>query len=259
MNADVIGPDRNRVDFYSVSITVEDTTMINSRENPNKRLSLKRATKQEVSRYLYEVYSDVGGLLGTLDGTARQRVTSDNMAKLERIFNAEDAAEACYSDLIRELDAEAESGIFLAYPDSPKKHLRRVCDEPGVSGTLAAKICTIAPILFSDEAAQGDESLVLAWVSLYARHDRAHVDATISEIIMSHILDNVDAARDMSTAIRALQYPFHENIVRSRCELPRLLKDRDVQDLMIMVSELAKRSGQQQVRHDAIRDKMELN
>ena len=63
------------------------------------------------------------------------------------------------------------------------------------------------------------------------------------EIIMGHLMDDADAARDMSTAIRALQYAFHEDVVRRRCDLPRLMDDRDERDLVIMVSEMAKRSG----------------
>jgi len=47
----------------------------------------------------------------------------------------------------------------------------------------------------------------------------------------------------MSNAMRALQYSYHEDIVRRRCDLPRILDDRDSRDLSIMVAELAKRSG----------------
>ncbi len=69
---------------------------------------------------------------------------------------------------------------------------------------------------------------------------------------MSHLLDDADAARDMSNAIRALQYAFHEDIVRRRCELPRLLDDRDERDLVIMVSEMARRSGSYEDRTNEI-------
>lgn len=233
--------------------------MNDSTKNPGKRLSLEDAAKRQVAKYLYEVYSHDSGLLGDLDRQTQQRVTAENMAKLELVFDAEDAAEACYSDLIRELDAEAQSGIFLARPDSPRQHLRQVCDEPGVSGQLWDAIDTVAPLLFAEEAVEEDDNHALVWVTIFARHDRAHVDATISEIIMSHVLDNAAAARDMSNAIRSLQYSFHENIVRSRCDLPRLLRDRDMRDLMVMVAELTRRSGHYEKRKAAIRDKAELN
>jgi hypothetical protein len=65
----------------------------------------------------------------------------------------------------------------------------------------------------------------------------------VSEIIMSHLMDDANAARDMTNAIRALQYSFHEDVVRRRCDLPRILDDRDERDLLIMVTDMARRSG----------------
>ena len=120
--------------------------------------------------------------------------------------------------------------------------------EPGVSGELYKEIDTIAPIVFPDETAHSAEDLDLVWVTVEARHDRAHVDARVSEIIMSHLLDDAEAAADMSSAIRALQYAFHEDVVRRRTDMPRLMDDRDERDLGIMVSELAKRSGSYEER-----------
>ncbi len=76
---------------------------------------------------------------------------------------------------------------------------------------------------------------------------------------MSHILDDANAARDMTNAIRALQYAFHEDVVRRRCDLPRLIDDRDERDLVIMVSELAKRSGSYEDRNAQIRQHAELS
>ena len=181
------------------------------------------------------------------------------MAKLALVFEAKDPAEACYSDIIRELDAEAASGIYLASPNALARHLQRVIDEPGVSGELHRTIEKIAPVVFGDEAAHSASDFDLVWVSIEARHERAHVDATVSEIIMSHILDSADTASDMSNAIRALQYSFHEDEIRQRCGLPRLLDDRDAHDLMIMVTELAKRSSHYEDRKATIRGRMEID
>jgi hypothetical protein len=72
-------------------------------------------------------------------------------------------------------------------------------------------------------------------------------------------MDDANAARDMTNAMRALQYSFHENVVRSRCELPRLIDDRDERDLVIMITELAKRSGSYEDRSDRIRRKAEAS
>ncbi len=217
------------------------------------RFSIAQAARAQIATYLYEVYANDSGLLSNLDRWTQRRITEENMAKLALVFESDDPAEACYRDLIRELDTEAETGIYLARRGSPARHLKRVVDEPGVSGELYKEIDTIAPIAFADETAHSTEDLDLVWVTIEARHDRAHVDAAVSEIMMGHLMDDADAARDMSNAIRALQYAFHEDVVRRRCELPRLLDDRDERDLVIMVSEMAKRSGSYEERAEEIR------
>lgn len=217
------------------------------------RFSLADAARARVATYLYEVYASDEGLLGDLDRWSQRRITDENMAKLALVFESPDPAESCYRDLIRELDTEAQTGIYLACADAAERHLQRVMGEPGVSGDLHLAIGAIAPTLFADEAAHSAQDLDVVWVTIRARHDRAHVDATVSEIIMSHLLDDANAARDMSNAIRALQYSFHENVVRRRCELPRILDDRDERDLVIMVTELAKRGGSYESRAAEIR------
>jgi len=216
------------------------------------RFSIADAARARVATYLYQVYASDDGLLGDLDRWTQRRITEENMAKLALVFESDDPAEACYRDLIREIDTEAETGIFLARHDAPSRHLQRVVDEPGVSGELHREIEAIAPVIFADEAAHSAEDLDLVWVTVQACHDRAHVDAMVSEIIMSHLMDDADAARDMSNAMRALQYSFHEDVVRRRCDLPRFIDDRDERDLMIMVTELAKRSGSYEDRIAAI-------
>jgi hypothetical protein len=205
-----------------------------------------------VATYLYQVYANDDGLLGDLDRWTQRRITEENMAKLALVFESDDPAEACYRDLIRELDTEAETGIYLARKDSRERHLQRVVDEPGVSGDLHLAIDAIAPTIFPDETAHSNDDLDVVQVTIQARHDRAHVDATVSEIIMSHLLDDMNAARDMSNAIRALQYSFHEDVVRRRCELPRILDDRDERDLVIMVTELVRRGGSYESRVNEI-------
>jgi len=207
------------------------------------KFSIADAARARIATYLYQVYANDDGLLGDLDRWTQRRITEENMAKLALVFESDDPAEACYRDLIRELDNEAESGIYLARADAVERHLRRVTDEPGVSGDLRAGIDAIAPVVFADEVAHSSKDLDLVWITIQARHDRAHVDARVSEIIMSHLLDDANAARDMTNAIRALQYSFHEDVVRRRCDLPRIIDDRDERDLLIMVTELAQRSG----------------
>lgn len=221
------------------------------------RFSIADAARARVATYLYEVYASDDGLLGDLDRWTQRRITEENMAKLSLIFESDDPAEACYKDLIRELDTEAETGIYLARSDATERHLRRVVDEPGVSGDLHGAIEAIAPTVFADEVAHSADDLDLVWITIQAHHDRAHVDAMVSEIIMSHLMDDANAARDMTNAIRALQYSFHEDVVRRRCDLPRILDDRDERDLMIMVTEMAQRSGSYEDRIAEILERAE--
>ena len=217
------------------------------------RYSLPDAIRARVSAYLGQVYVEDEGLLGNLDRWTQRRITGENLAKLELVLKSDDPAEACYRDLIREIDTEAETGIYLVQSDSTRRHLHRLLDEPGVSGEMHAEVDAIASSVFADETEQSANDLNRVWLTIHATHDRAHVDATVSEIIMSFFLDDADTVRDMSNAMRALQYSFHEDIVRRRCDLPPVLDDRDSRDLLIMVNELEKRSGSYRARVADIR------
>jgi len=60
---------------------------------------------------------------------------------------------------------------------------------------------------------------------------------------MRFMLNSAQATDDMTNALRALMYSFHEDTVRRICDLPSLLDERESRDLIIMVFELEKRSG----------------
>jgi len=198
------------------------------------RFSLADAIRSRVSTCLYQAYCEDDGLLNDLDRWTQQRVTDKNLTKLALVLDSDDPTEACYQDLIREIDAEAETGIYLVRSDSPLRHLRRLIDEPGVSGEMCLHI---------SETTNSTDDLDQVWTSIRTGHNRAHVDATVSEIIMSFLLDDGDAARDMGNAMRALHYSFHEDVVRRRSNLPLLISDQDSRELRIMVTELANRNG----------------
>ncbi len=59
---------------------------------------------------------------------------------------------------------------------------------------------------------------------------------------MRFMLDSAEVTDDMTNALRALLYSFHEDTVRRICDLPSLLDERESRDLVIMVFELEKRS-----------------
>lgn len=222
-------------------------------------LSLSNAIQSRISTFLYDVYATDDGLLGDLDRWTQRRVTDENMAKLALVLQSDDPAEACYRDLIREIDSEAENGIFLVGADAAAGHLRQLAEDPGVSGKLRHEMARIAPVIYPDEAIRSRHNLDLVWITVKACHDRAHVDAMVSEIIMSCFLDDADHARDMAEALRALQYSYHEDFVRRRCNLQTIIDEREHRELTLMVTELARRSGNYRKRANAIRQSAETH
>jgi len=231
--------------------------MNSSTSTTHTQFSVADAARAQVATYLYELFANDEGLLSGLDRWTQRRITDENMAKLTLVFESDDPAENTYRDLIREISTEAESGIYLANADSPIRHLSRIVGEPGVSGRLSGHIEAIAQSMFPEELAHSTEDLDLVWITIQARHDRAHVDARISEIIISHIMGDADMARDMCNALRSLQYAFHENVARRCSNLNLHTDDRDERDLMIMVGELEKRSGSYANRVAAINSRVE--
>ena len=230
---------------------------MNIRRNGTTRsFTIADAAQARVTEYLDEALAG-GSLLGDLNPWTQRLIRNEMMAKVALVFEAEDPAESCYRDLIREIDTEAELGIYMARQGSPARHLARVVEDRGVSGQLYQEIDAIAPVVFADEVVHSADDLDLVWVTIEARHDRAHLDATVSEIIMSHLLDDTQAARDMTNAMRSLLYAFHEDIVRRRCELPPVLDARERRDVEIMVGEFVARSGNYDSRIDEIRHRAE--
>lgn len=252
-NDERFGPDRLQGVVYSDRKYTEETTMNEVNRKKINSFSLLDVTRARIAAFLYKAYSDSEGLLGGLDCWTQRRITEENLAKLALVLDADDPVEACYRDLIREIDNEAETGIYLARSGARSRHLQRVMDEPGVSGELHRELQTIAPNMFADEVARSTDELDLVWITIRACHDRAHVDASVSEIIMAFLVDDRQSVRDMSNAMRALHYAYHEDAVRRRCDLPPLTSDTESRELVIMVTELADRSGSYEKRVTEIR------
>lgn len=210
----------------------------------------RRETRIEdtVNEYLADRFSSKDSHMARLDRWSQHRITVENQAKLALVLESANPVEHCYQDLIREIDSEAETGIYLATPAANAAQLRRLAGESGISGRLYQQLPTIAPILFADELAHSSQNLDLVWVAIEARYDRANLDAEVSELILMHLMDEEDTAADMTDALRAMLYTFHEDLARRRCGLPRLLNDRATRHLVRMVAELAERSGDYHTR-----------
>ena len=199
--------------------------------------------RSDAAAYLYKQFTADDGALGRLDRWTQRRVTEENLAKITQVLESDDPIELCYQNLAREIYAEAEAGIYLAGPRAKTKELRGLFGELGISGELHKEMPVIAPILFADELKLSNDSLDLVWISIEDRYDRAYIDAKISEILMNGVMRDTTAASDMTDAMRALLYAFHEDGVRRQCALPTLLNDRARDDLATMVAELSARPG----------------
>ena len=201
--------------------------------------------RSDAAAYLYEQFTAEDGALGRLDRWTQRRVTEENLAKITRVLESDDPIELCYQNLTQEIDAEAQAGVYLTGPGAKTKELRRLYGELGVSGDLAREMNAIAPVVFGDELKLAGDNLDLVWVTIEDRYDRAYIDAKISEILMNGIMPSAATAADMTDAMRALLYAFHEDRVRSKCDLPGLLSDRAAADLATIVTALADESGMQ--------------
>ena len=211
--------------------------------------------RNEIAAYLYDVFSSEKSGLSGLDRWTQRRVTDENLAKVSLVLEADDSLEYCYQNLVREIDTEADTGIYLVNANSTSDELRDLANDPGISGQLDQHMSKIAAAIFPDEQAHSHENLDLVWVSIEARYDRAKIDATVSEIIMGHLNGDADYATDMSAALRSLLYSFHEDFARRRSDLPAVLNERSTRELDTMISELAERGGDYGSRVDAICDR----
>lgn len=218
----------------------------------SKQYSVEEAVRGGVSKHLYDAFRRPDEYLGNFDQWTRQRVYGENMAKVELVLEADDPAEDCYQNLIREIDIEAENGIYLIGSEFQSDALSGLAEDPGISGQLHLDVPSVARSLFADELAHSKDNSDRVWVTIQARFQRAHLDASVSELVMRFLLDSADAADDMSNALRAMLYSYHEDAVRHVCDLPTLLDDRESRDLTIMVIELEKRCGNYNDRIRAI-------
>jgi len=217
--------------------------MLNLVPNDTKCYSRFEAIHAAVSRFLYEAFSTEGGLLSNVDRWTQRKVTLENLTKIELAHAADDPVEYCYQNLVREIDSEAQMGIFLVHRDSADASLRQLAKEPGVSGELGGAVTDMAPVLFADALAHSNERLDLVWVTIRARFERARVDAEVSTIAMGTLMQDAEIAADMTGALRSLMYAFHEDAARQRCGLPSLLDDRQARELEVMISQLEARAG----------------
>ena len=119
--------------------------------------------RSEAAAYLYEQFSAEDGTLRRLDRWTQRRIAEENLAKIAMVLESDDAVEHCYQNLIREIDTEAEAGIYLLRPGAKTKQLRRLIGESGISGELHRQMTRIAPVLFPDELEHSSDNMDIVW------------------------------------------------------------------------------------------------
>lgn len=217
--------------------------MLNPVPKDTRHYARSEAINADVSHILYEAFSADHGLLANVDRWTQRKVTLENLTKIELAHAAVDPAEYCYQNLVREIDSEARTGIFLVRSNSADPSLRRLASEPGISGELWSGVAWMAPTLFSDELAHSNDQLDLVWVTIRARFERARVDAEVSRTAMGILMQDPGAAQDMASALRALMYAWHEHAARQRCGMSTLLDEQRARELSVMLAQLEKRAG----------------
>ncbi len=220
--------------------------------NTREACTINDALRATVSTRLYDAFSADDGSLSRLDRWTQRRVSDQNLAKLELVLEADDPVEHCYQNLIREIDTEAQTGIYLVRPDAASPSLRKLAAEPGVSGTLHRDLEAVASRLFIDALAHSNDDLDLVWVTIEARYDRAHIDAEVSQDIMRFLLDDADRADAIAGSLRSLMYAFHDDMTRHFCELPMLRDRRKLRSLAAMIVDLKNRADDYDRRVAAI-------
>lgn len=220
--------------------------------NNSKRYSLSEAVHGDVSDCLYRAFTAEDGVLSNLDHWTQHRVALENLAKVDLALAADDAVKYCHQNLIREIDSEAEYGIYIAGQECAEAQLQRLIEEPGVSGELGGELAAIAPKLFPDELAHSDSEMDLVWITIRARYGRARIDAEVSEITMAFLMDDARVAADMCNALRSMMYSLHEDTTRRSCNLEPVLRERGSRETALMASELRNCAGSYFARIDEI-------
>lgn len=217
-----------------------------------------RQIRSAISRYLTERFETDQSFRPASASTQRWRISLENYAKLALALEAEDAVEHCLQNLIREIDKEAESGIWLEHPAANAAQLRRLSGNPALSANLHEELPCMLDTLFAGDETGAPKNVDRARASIESRYLHANVDAETSELVLMYQLQDEDEAADLTEILRATFYTFHENEVRRRCGLPGMLNESASQDLAGAVEYFRKRAGCYIERLAAIRRYSEI-
>ena len=182
------------------------------------------------------------GPVARLDRWTRQCIAVENQEKLSRILKAASPVEACTAALIREMDREAEFGIYFASPAGQAAQLNRLSGESAMSGRLFQYLDVAGPVMFQRELALSPDQPELVWSTVEARYERATLDVEVSELILMSLFDDEEDAADLVDSLRARFYAYHEDRARRRCRLPQLLDSGTTRALHSDIAALRERA-----------------
>ena len=200
--------------------------------------SQDRQIAQDVAAFLDQRFGESDDDLSGLDRWTRIRIGTENRQKLADIFASDHPASRAYRNLVREIDAEAEVGIYLSVPAGSAARLRILSGEIGMTGRLYEHLPEIAATLCPSDFVSATENVELAVASMQSRYDRANISAEVSELILMHLLDDEDVATDIADSLRAVFYAYHEHRARCRFDLPGHLGDAASRRLAVDVAKL---------------------
>ena len=195
-----------------------------------------------VAALINDHFDGSDGPVARLDRWTRQCIAVENQARLSRILKSADPVEACVATLIRDIDREAEFGIYLATPAGNAAQLNRLTGEPAMSGRLFQYLSVVAPVMFQRERALEPERPELVWSTVEARYERASLDSDVAELILLSLLDDEEEVADLVDSLRARFYAYHEDRVRRRCRLPHLLDAGTTRTLHTDIAALRERA-----------------
>lgn len=205
-----------------------------------------------VAAYLADRFQAGESRLAGLDRWSIERISRENSAKVELVEAARDPVEHCFQNLVREIDTEAQAGIFLPNHAGQAARTVRCNGLPCIVGHLNLDVPRIAPTLFPDEAGRSGSDLDLVWVTIHARFDRAQIEAETSELILLHLSVSEDEAADIVDELRAVFYAYHEDRIRRSYDLAGQLDERSAALLLTKVTDLANRAGSYAERTETI-------
>jgi hypothetical protein len=165
------------------------------------------------------------------------------MTKVSEVLDADDPIGACDANLVREIHAESQAGVFLATPAGNAAQLQRLSGNSDMSGRLFQHMPRIAPVVFAEDLRHFDGNIDLIWAVLDSRYYRSKLRADVSELVLMYLLETEESIADRADDLRRTFYTWQEDKIRRQCGLSLLLDDAASRRLDSVASGLLERGS----------------